>query len=94
MQSAIKDASDDRVSMSMLMSFRDTASSKLFVRVCVCMGVFLLCMNVLDVQERRHFPDEKVDCFQRAVVSTQPARFVDTHGISHRSFQILRYCSN
>lgn len=51
--------------------------------VCVYVCVFLLCMNLLDVQGRRHFPDEVVHCLQRAVVSTQPATCTHTHTYTH-----------
>lgn len=52
-------------------------------------GVVLLCMNVLDVQTRRHFPDEIVHCFQRAVISTQPVRCTDSSAKNQQNPEIF-----
>lgn len=40
----------------------------------LCTCVSILCVNILDVRARGHFPNEEVQRFQGAVVPTQPDR--------------------
>lgn len=62
----------------------------LYMYMCAWMCVVVLCANVLDVQTWRHRPDQIIHCFQREVVSTQPARHTYTHvTLMHRISEIL-----
>lgn len=60
----------------------------LHVCMCVCMCVLILCVNVLDVQTWRHFPNEIAHCFQRGVVPTQPAIMHAHTNTTHTNTQI------